>query len=124
VLLGPDRYEPCHVVAVHHTGMSNDMVYDVQLDNGSNKVINNVPTKGLRRNYKNDDDDEFSTLPALTRVMALYRDDDGNAVDYFPGRIIQYNTNRKSYDVEFDDGDVAYNIRRNDIELMVQSSDK
>ena len=117
-MLGPDRYEPCRVVAVHRAGTSDDMVYDVQLEDETNKVINNVPTKGLRRNYRREGNDVFSILPVQTRVMALYRDDDGSAIDYFPGRIIQYNTNRKSYDIEFDDGDVAYHIRRDDIELM------
>lgn len=97
------------------------MVYDVELDDDNNQLIKNVPSKGLRRNYKKDSDDESSILPTQTRVMALYRDDDGNAVDYFPGRIIQYNANRKSYDIEFDDGDVAYHIRRYDIELMAKS---
>ena len=121
MLLGPDQYEPCQVIAVHPTGVSSNMVYDVQLLNDSNKVISNVPTKGLRRNYKTDSHDESSILPARTRVMALYRDDDGKAIDYYPGQIIQYNAKRNSYDVEFDDGDVGYNIRRHDIELAAQS---
>ena len=117
-MLGPDRYVPCHVVAVHRTGMSNDMVYDVQLHDDMDKVISKVPTKDLRRNYRNIGDNESSILSARTRVMALYRDDDGNAIEYFPGRIIRYKTSLKLYDVEFDDGDVAYDIRRYDIELI------
>jgi hypothetical protein len=99
-------------------------LYDVQLDDESDKVISNVPTKGLRRKYRrgtSSDNNEMSILPAQTRVTALYRDDDGNAVDYFPGQIVRYDANRKSYHIEFDDGDVAYNVGRHDIELMVQS---
>ena len=121
VAVGPDEYVPSHVVAIHH--QSNDLFYDVVLDDDSKQLIRNVPYKGLRRKYRNENDDESSILTIRTRVMALYRDDDGNAIDYFPGRIIQYNANRKSYDIEFDDGDVAYDIRRYDIELMAKIND-
>ena len=60
-MLGPDRYVPCHVVAVHHTGISNDMVYDVQLHDDMDKVISKVPTKDLRRNYRNIGGNELPT---------------------------------------------------------------
>ena len=110
-----DRYVPCFVVSVHHK--SNDLVYDVELSNEGSEILVNVPAKDLRRKYRNESDNEV--LAADARVMVLYRDADGNADDYYPGRIIQYNKKRDSYDIQYDDGEVAYHIKRRDI--MTQS---
>jgi hypothetical protein len=96
------------------------MIYDVKFNDGSDQVISNVPTQCLRRKYRDDSDDEdLFILPAQTRVKALYRDIDGNAINYFPGKIVQYNTTSQYYEVQFDDGDVANNILRHDVELML-----
>ena len=121
IMLEPDGFVRCHVVAAYRTGTSNDMAYDVQLDDDNNKVIHNVATASLRRNYRLGRDNELSILPVGIRVSALYSDKNGTAVDYFPGHIMKFNANRKSYDVEFDDGDISNHIRRQDIQLMDNS---
>jgi hypothetical protein len=119
VLVGPDHYTSCQVVATHRLSKSNntatDFVYDVQLDGDSGKVISRVPTNRLRRS--GGDDDSLSEIPPNESVMAMFKDDYGNDVNYFPGKIVRYNPERNSYDIQFDDGDTAFNVQRRDIRL-------
>lgn len=119
VRVAPDFYSPCVVVAIHEVGpgKKEDLLFDVKLVNGDDRILSNVPPKDLRRKYRKGNGNSLPPIPEQTRVMAMYVDEEGSDVDYFTGRIIRYRSSGNTYDVEFDDGDIGYNIPRYKIEL-------
>jgi hypothetical protein len=115
----PDHYRRCHVIAVCQmsTGKSKELVYDVQLHDDDETIMRQVHTIDLRRSYRPPSSKTLPLIPLETRVVAMYRDEDGNEVDFFPGRVIQYHSSSNTYDVLYDDGDFSYNVQRDDIKL-------
>jgi Histone methyltransferase Tudor domain 1 len=112
VRISSDQYASCRVVAIHSN--QKEFVYDVELDDEGGKVLWNVPTKDVRRRSSSK---RFLPLALNSRVMALYRDDNGNE-DYYPGVVEQFDTVMRIYVVRFDDGDYSYNLKRSEIELL------
>jgi hypothetical protein len=95
-----------------------ELVYDIQLHNDdSETILPNVPTQDIRRTTRISGN-LLPIVPLQTRVRAMYRDEDGNKVNFFLGKILQYHSGINTYDVLYDDGDISYDVQRHDIELL------